>query len=296
MTQAVKISVIIPNLHSPIVDKTIESVLAQKTDQPFEVIVVGMDKWGLVERYPEIQFIKTPKPVGAAEARNIGIRAAQGEWFLFIDSDCIANEGWIEHLTNAFNEGWFVIGGGIKTPEEPFFLLVYNLSMFHAQLSSQDRKPVKYLPTLNLAVKRDVIESVGLLDEVLLRGQDVDWTARMLLAGYDLLFEPNAKILHLPARYDLETLRNYFHKSGFYMIRVRHRYPDIFKMPGIFKKGIVFLIFAPLIAFLTTMKIYIKTKEVRKHSKTIPFIYLLKLSWCQGAAESLKTVGNGLHE
>jgi GT2 family glycosyltransferase len=291
VTQPVKISIIIPNLHSPIVDKTIESVLAQETDLPYEVIVVGMDKWELVERYPEIQFIKTPKPVGAAEARNIGIQAAQGEWLFFIDSDCIADEGWIEHLANAFMEGWSVVGGGVKTPEEPFFLLVYNLSMFHAQLASQERKPIKFLPTLNLAVKREVIETVGLLDEVLLRGQDVDWTARMLLAGYDLLFEPEAKILHLPARYDLETLRDYFHKSGFFMIKVRHRYPEIFQMPGILKKGIVFKLFAPLIAFLTTTKIYFKTKEVRKHAKTIPYIYLLKLSWCQGAAESLKTVG-----
>jgi hypothetical protein len=36
-----------------------------------------MDKWGLVQNYPEVQFIQTPEPVGAAEARNIGIVAAR---------------------------------------------------------------------------------------------------------------------------------------------------------------------------------------------------------------------------
>lgn len=296
MTHKVEISVIIPNLHSPIVDQTIESVLRQEIDKPFEVIVVGMDKWGLVEKFPEVQFIGTPKPVGAAEARNIGIQAAQGEELLFIDSDCIANECWIENITNAFNEGWSVIGGGVQTPEKPFFLLVYNLAMFHAQLASQKRKQVKFLPTLNLAVTREVIENVGLLDEVLLRGQDVDWTVRMRLAGYELLFEPDARILHIPSRYDLDTLRYYFQKSGYFMIRVRHKYPEIFHMPRFLKRSIMYKIFAPLIASLTTIKIFCNTKEVRKHGMTIPYIFLLKLSWCKGAAESLKRVENNFHE
>ena len=49
-----KISVIIPNLHSPIIDKTIESVIKQETSAPYEIIVVGMDKWNLVKKYPEL--------------------------------------------------------------------------------------------------------------------------------------------------------------------------------------------------------------------------------------------------
>ena len=290
MPEDVKISVIIPNLHSPIVDRTIESVLAQKTDLPFEVIVVGMDKWGLVEKYPEIKFIKTSTPIGASEARNLGIKTAKGAWLFFIDSDCIALEGWIEALTIAFNNGWQVVGGGVQTPEEPFFLLTYNLSMFHAQLSSQKKKKVKFLPTLNLAVKRGVVDTVGLMDQDLIRGQDVDWTARMTLAGFHLLFEPAAIVQHHPERNDLETLRKYFFKSGYYMINVRHRYPMIFHLPGILKRGIIFKVFAPFIAALTTLNIFMKTKEVRRHIKTVPYIYLLKLSWCQGAAESLKSM------
>jgi GT2 family glycosyltransferase len=290
MSTDVKISIIIPNLHSPIIDQTIESVLAQEVDITCEVIVVGMDKWELVDKFPVVQHIKTPSPVGAAEARNIGIRAAQGDWLLFIDSDCIAQEGWIESFIKAFEEGWKVVGGGVKTPEKPFWLLVYNLSMFHGGLATQKRKECAFLPTLNLAVDREVIERVGLMDESLIRGQDVDWTARMTLAGYSLLFQPVAVIKHLPPRQDLQTLRKFFYKSGYFMIGVRHRYPEIFHMPGIFKKSFVFTIFAPGIAILTTIKIFLKTKEVRQHLKVIPYIYLQKLSWCYGAAKRLKEI------
>jgi len=290
MTSDVKISIIIPNLHSPIIDRTITSVLAQETNLPFEVIVIGMDKFNLVEKFGEVQYIKTTSAIGAAEARNIGIKEAHGEWLFFIDSDCIAQPGWIKAFSQEFNAGWKVVGGGVKTPEEPFWLLVYNLSMFHETLSSKQRKEVKFLPTLNLAVHRETIREVGLLDETLMRGQDIDWTSRMTRAGYNLLFNPSAIVEHLPARKDLKALRQYNKKSGYYMIQVRHKYPEIFHMPRILKKPFIYRLFGVFIAALTTIKIYINTKDVRRHKKILPYIYLQKLSWCYGAAESLESI------
>ncbi|MDW7755823.1 MAG: glycosyltransferase, partial [Brevefilum sp.] len=266
------------------------SLLGQKTDLPFEVIVVGMDKFGLVEKYPQVQFIQTPAPVGAAEARNIGIRAARGEWLLFIDSDCIAQAGWIDAFADAFREGWRVVGGGVISPQVPFWLLVYNLSMFHGELASQKRKERRFFPTLNLAVHRQVIEDVGYMDESLPRGQDIEWTARMTQAGHPLLFEPAAAIEHRPERTDLLTLRAYVRKSGYYTIQVRLRHPEVFRTPRLMGSPLFLRLFAPLIAALTTIKIVLQTKEIRQHARVIPYIYLQKISWCQGAAESLSAL------
>jgi len=272
------------------VDQTISSIFTQETEVPFEVIVVGMDKWGLVKKFDQVQFIETPQPVGAAEARNIGIRESRGEWLIFLDADCVALDGWMAAFESALLEGWKVIGGGVTTRQKPFWQLVYNLSMFHKQLASQKKETHLFLPTLNLAVHREVIEAVGLLDETLMRGQDVDWTARMTRAGYSLLFEPAAAIMHFPARYELSTLWRYFKKSGYYMIRVRFNFPDLFKMPKILKSACVWRCCAPVIALGTTCKIFFRSKEVRKHILTLPFIYLLKIAWCIGASDRLKGV------
>lgn len=288
MPPEVQISVIIPNLNSPIVDKTIQSVLLQKTDFPLEIIVVGMDRYGIVEKFDNVIFKKTPKPIGAAEARNIGIQEARGKWLLFIDSDCVANQGWINSFVESFLKGWEVIGGGVQSPDEPFWRLVYNLSMFHEQLASKKKKQHAFLPTLNLAVHRKVIENVGYMDESLMRGQDVDWTARMNLAGYQLLFDPAAVVIHYPERNDLKTLKDYFYRSGQFMIKVRYKYPEIFHMPEVLKNAIIWQVFGPVIAAWTSLKILLQTKEVQKHLKTLFYIYLLKLSWCNGAADSLK--------
>ena len=292
MPSKVKISVIVPNLHSPIIDQTLESVLGQKIDVPYEVIVVGQDKYDLVKRFNKVQFIQTPKPVGAAEARNIGIRNAKGEWLFFIDSDCIAQPGWMQAFVEEFEDGWQVVGGGVITPEEPFWLLVYNLSMFYGELSSQPRRIRKFMPTLNLAVHRNVIENVGMMDEDLPRGQDIEWTSRMTLSGFELLFKPEASIQHIPQRKNLEDLREYVRKSGYYMIQVRNRYPEIFNTPGILKYPLSWRLLAPFIAGAITIKIFIQTREVRRHWRILPYIYLQKFSWCRGAWQSLADLRN----
>ena len=126
------------------------------------------------------------------------------------------------------------------------------------------------------------------MDESLIRGQDIDWTARMKLAGYKLFFNPTAAVIHYPERNDLSTLRHYFHQSGQFMIKVRFNYPEIFRMPKILKKPLFWQVLGPIIAAWTSLKILFSTKEVQRHIKTLPYIYLLKLSWCQGAAKSLK--------
>ncbi len=283
-----RISVIIPNLNSPIVDRTIASVLAQETDLTYEIIVVGMDKFGLVEQFSEVQHIQTPSPVGASVARNIGIQHAKGDWLLFIDSDCIAQPGWVEAFRAAFEQGYKAAGGGVKSPQEPFWLLVCNLSMFYGELASQKGRERQFMPTLNLAVQREVIEVVGLMDEDLPRGQDIEWTTRMSLAGYRLLFTPAAVVEHHPSRQDLSALREMVYKSGYHMITVRQRYPQVFKMPRILQKPLAWQILGPLIAGWVTLKIVYQTREVRQHPRVIPYIYLQKLSWCKGAADRLR--------
>jgi hypothetical protein len=75
------------------------------------------------------------------------------------------------------------------------------------------------------------------------------------------------------------------------MIRVRHKYPEIFHMPAILKEPLVWEVLAPFIAAYITLKIILKTKEVRKHLGIVPYMYLQKVSWCYGAAESLREMG-----
>jgi len=292
MTLDVDVSVIIPNLHSPIVDRTIDSVLSQKTNQVFEVIVVGMDKHDLVAKFEDVTFIQTDQPVSAGRARNIGIQEAKGEKLLFIDSDCIAMPEWIEKMMENFNAGWKVIGGSVLSPTDDFWQLVYNLSMFHEQLPSKKWGKRQYFATLNLAVHKEVIDKVGRLNEELERGQDIEWTSRMTKAGYDLLFEPDAVIEHHPSRHTFEALKKDNFRSGYYSITVRQKYPEIFKTPPLLKTASMWQLFKPFIACITMMRIVLTSKEVRQHLNIIPYIYKQKAAWCEGAIRRLEETEN----
>ncbi len=87
------ISVIIPSRNRPhLAIKAVESALAQ-TLEFIEVIVIidGPDRATVDElaqiNDPRLRTIELSENVGAAEARNTGVRAATGHWIAFLDDD-----------------------------------------------------------------------------------------------------------------------------------------------------------------------------------------------------------------
>jgi glycosyltransferase involved in cell wall biosynthesis len=92
------ISVIIPTVRRPLlVMRAVNSVLAQSmTDIEVVVVVDGPDPetmhlLGAVSD-ERLRLIQNPRSLGGAEARNVGIKAAHGEWIAFLDDD----DEWIE--------------------------------------------------------------------------------------------------------------------------------------------------------------------------------------------------------
>lgn len=92
-----EVSIIITNYnYGKYIGRCIRSCLTQKNIN-FEVIVVddcstdNTDE--LIQPFlDDIQYIKTPKNVGVAEASNIGIRKAKGQFFIRVDADDFVNE------------------------------------------------------------------------------------------------------------------------------------------------------------------------------------------------------------
>ena len=206
------VSVIIPTQNDPLIGTVIASV-QKELGEDTQILVVGLDDTGLLSQMSTIKFIDTGGRVGASTARNIGIEEAKSEWLTFIDSDCIVLPGWAEALEPHLAGRPKAIGGGVAFRLHIYWQLVYNISMFHEFLAQLAPSQRRYLPTLNLTVHRDVIRDTGLLDERLIRGQDVDWTIRMALAGYELHFEPRAAVLHFPQRIDLYTVLRYWYSD-----------------------------------------------------------------------------------
>ena len=284
-----RLSVVIPTLNDKTLIRTLRATLDQ-TRQADEIIVVGRDKYGVAKNFDQVRFIDTGVPVCAAAARNRGIKASSGDIIVFLDSDCIPDSDWLQQHEQAHNAGAQVVGGGISLAGTNYWAQSDNVAMFHDFVTEHPRAERDLLPTLNLSVRRCVIDAVGDLDESFpgAAAEDADWSVRMRQAGYVLLFEPCAVIQHAPARLRWRDVVRHWKKLGYSSIRVRLRYPTEFGTPGFAHSALLLILLSPLIAARVTLGIYINPIFLR-YLIYLPVVYVTKIIYCIGAAESIRS-------
>ncbi len=281
-----KFSVIIPNLNTPVIDKTINSLIAQSlTTDLFEIIVVGRDDIHALSPNPRVHFDETERPYSPAEARNRGAQQARGDFLVFLDADCIAPPDWLKTLDQFLATRQFdVIGGSICTATNNYWTLADNLSMFHEFMVWQPAGQKSSFPSLNLAIRRSAFEAIGGFDQTypVPAGEDADLTERLTKAGHVGWFEPTFWILHAPPRNSFRHLLKHGFMQGKYSPKIRRpdspgSFPDWLRQPWALR------LLSPLLAMGVALKIFIQPKYW-KFIYTLPAIFASKIAWCFGAA------------
>ena len=196
------VTIVIPNLNSAVIDRTLDAIRAQDFDMStVQVLVVGLDEPGLVRQDGLVKLVATDGPASPAVARNTGIRQSESEIICLTDADCVPSVSWLSRITAPIvAEDATVVGGGVSFDTKGHWTLADNISWFHDYLRSSEPGERTILPTLNLCLQRGVVEQVGYLDERYPRaaGEDAEWTTRMRLAGHALRFRPDAWVVHAP--------------------------------------------------------------------------------------------------
>jgi cellulose synthase/poly-beta-1,6-N-acetylglucosamine synthase-like glycosyltransferase len=282
-------SIVIPNLNSPVVDRTITSLEIQEFDRSqYEVIVVGMDRLGLVRESQLVRFDRSDSPLSPAQARNQGANHSNGEIIAFIDADCVAAPDWLSILGERFKDpNVAVVGGGIEFEKRNYWTISDNLSMFYEYLAFHPAGERRQLPSLNLAIRRSIFIELGGFDERYPRpsGEDADLTIRLRYKGYCLHFEPDAVIYHLPPRDSFKDLLRHAYYQGQYSTKMDPRYSATESLPGLLHTRAGVLLFAPFLAAASTLRIYRLSKSLWRYWLSAPAIYLAKLAWCIGASQ-----------
>lgn len=168
------------------------------------------------ERFPAMRYVCEPRK-GLNHARNRAFAEAQGAIVAFIDDDAIADPDWARTLVPLFADPQvlcatgFVAPAQLETPGQDMFER-YGYSKAFVQLHFRLESPPPNTPGFpykgylgtgcNCAFRRNALELVGPFDprldmgSVVPGGGDHDMFARIIRAGYTLVFDPNPIVFH----------------------------------------------------------------------------------------------------
>lgn len=211
--------------------RLIDGILAQETELVFEIVIVDNDPHSgavasVKERYRSLRWIPEFRK-GLSYARNAGVRAARADVIALADDDLVVGPGWLQSLVGPILRGGYDAVTGplrplkVETDAERVFE-VYGGHGHTGHRQVFDRAWLdgqRWLLPLwragalgNAAIRRDVFERLGWLEEALGVGtaagssEDLEYMYRMLRAGCRILHAPEASALH-QHRPDLPALQ-----------------------------------------------------------------------------------------
>ncbi len=176
----------------------------------------------LVENYPSVRYVCESNK-GLDFARNRALKEAQHEIVAFTDDDATPDPLWLRALVCNFNSPLVMCVTGMTMPlelETEAQEIFENFSSFnkgfkrtvHTNTSGDPLSTGQVGAGANMAVRKDVQHAVGFFDEALdagtptQSGGDHEFFARILLAGYHIVYEPRALSWHRHRRTMQETI------------------------------------------------------------------------------------------
>jgi glycosyltransferase involved in cell wall biosynthesis len=190
----------------------VASLLAQRVDQPFEVIVVASaDHAAELPRLdpdPRLTVVALTPRRSAAEARNVGAARARGRLIAFTDADVTVPADWLAHL-RACASGGACVGGSVRngTPESRPGTAEYLVEF--ADLHPARREPSAHGATCNLMVPRTIWERYGPFPEDLGGCEDTLLTEGLRHAGL-FVYARHAAVVHQNRRQLRSVLAHQF--------------------------------------------------------------------------------------
>lgn len=215
---------------------TVKSIL--QNDYPhFELIVVDQSTNDRTVQalsdninHPSVHYIRSDT-IGKSRALNLGLKQAKGEFVLITDDDCIVPADWIKCLVEIFKTHSDVAITFCNVTAAPHdkskgFIPDYERKHDYMASSIRDKNKVRGIGA-GLAIRREVIQSIGGFDEQLGPGsefgdcEDGDLAVRVLLKGWSIYETSRVSVIHYGFRTWEEgkklTIRNWTGIGGAYV-------------------------------------------------------------------------------
>lgn len=252
-------SIVVPVYNRPDeVDELLESLCSQ-TLKDFEVVIVedGSQKpcKDVCDKYANIlnlhYYYKDNS--GPGQSRNYGVEHANGDYVIILDSDVVLPEGYMMAINSQLSTYNFqpVCWGGPDAAHPSFTpiqkAISYSMTSFFTTggIRGGKKKLDKFYPrSFNMGIRKDVYLQLGGFSKMRF-GEDIDFSYRMVEAGYQPQLFPDAWVWH-KRRTDFRKFFRQVYNSGIARINLEKRHPGTMKLvhllPMIFTVGVIALI------------------------------------------------------
>ena len=192
----------------PLNDDSLEVIVVDNASEADEATIIQ-------QRYPQIKVIRSDKNLGFAGGNNLGIKAAQGKYLLFLNNDTLLKPQTsdlrllINRLESSpkigvvcpkirFAWGSNPIQFAGYTPLSPITMRNRAIGFGEEDNGQYDKAhPSPYAHGAAMMVKREVIEKAGLMPECyFLYYEELDRSMMIRRAGYEIWYEPTCTIYH----------------------------------------------------------------------------------------------------
>jgi GT2 family glycosyltransferase len=214
--------------------QALQTLIEKTEEKPDQVVVVNggderadqvvaqfMGRHGI-----DVRLIGTVNK-NLAASRNVGLPHCTGDLIAMTDDDAEVFPNWVIRMKRAHQEhpeAGAVGGPVLGTNKDSLVGKVADLITFPTW---PEPRYVRTLPGVNISYKREVVEQVGFQDEILFRGEDVDYNWRVQKLGYKIYFSPHIKVYH----YHRPTLRSFLNQHYMYgraYYLVRRKWPEMY--------------------------------------------------------------------
>lgn len=199
------VSVVMPVLNAAkTIPDQLAALAAQTYEGDWELVVAdngssdGSDAivqtWA--DRLPSLRVVYALERKGCSYARNVGAKAARGDFILACDADDVVTPRWLEIMVEK-GRGCPIVGGGLDQ-----VTLNTDLARSWRPPLPADGLPVAlgflpYAVGANCGMRKEVFQALGGWNERLaLCGDDVELSWRAQLASYPICFAPDAVVLY----------------------------------------------------------------------------------------------------
>ncbi|MCP9610792.1 glycosyltransferase [Coprobacter tertius] len=250
-------SVIVPVYNRPDEINELLETLTRQTDLDFEVIVVedGSSRRceDIVKFYDGVLDITYYEKTntGPGGTRNYGAQRANGEYFVFFDSDCLIPEGYFSAVKHFLKNNYVDLYGGPDREHRSFSpiqkAINYSMTAMLTTGGIRGKKTSmeKFNPrSFNMGISKRAFDTVGGFSGMR-AGEDIDMSLRIRNAGFESALISEAFVYH-KRRVDFGSFFCQVKAFGGARIDLFRKYPYSLKpvhlLPAVFVLGTVFLI------------------------------------------------------